>query len=99
MKFVYNGELQKGVYSKDLILESIRRVGVDGAQYMAMEFTGPVIDALSVEARMTISNMAIEAGGKNGIMNPDKKVVEYLKGRTNEPYTIYTSDDDAAYAR
>lgn len=97
MKFVYTGELPKGVYSKDLILESIRRVGVDGAQYKAMEFTGPVIDALSVEARMTISNMAIEAGGKNGIMNPDDKVMEYLRGRTDKQYTIYTSDDDAEY--
>ncbi len=97
-KFVLNGSLGKGVFSKDVILEIIRRIGVDGALYQAMEFTGPVIDSLSMEARFTIANMAIEAGGKSGIMNPDAKTLEYLKGRTSEPFTVYTSDPDAGYA-
>ncbi len=98
MRFVLNGSLPQGVYSKDVILDIIRLVGVDGALYKAMEFTGPVVDALSVEARFTIANMAIEAGGKSGIMNPDEKTLEYLRGRTDQPFTIYTSDPDAGYA-
>lgn len=99
VRFVLNGRLPDGVYSKDVILEIIRRTGVDGALYKAMEFTGPVIDDLSVEARFTIANMAIEAGGKSGIINPDKKTLEYLKGRTDKPFTVYTSDPDAEYAQ
>lgn len=98
IKFVLNGALPKGVYSKDIILEVIRRIGVDGANYMAMEFVGPVIDALSVEARFTITNMAIEAGGKSGIINPDTKTIEYVKARTDKEFTVYTSDPDAEYA-
>jgi 3-isopropylmalate/(R)-2-methylmalate dehydratase large subunit len=98
VKFVLNGILPEGVYSKDVILEIIRRIGVDGALYQAMEFVGPVIDALSVEARFTIANMAIEAGGKSGIMNPDAKTVEYVRSRTDKEFTVYTSDPDAGYA-
>lgn len=98
VKFVLNGTLPEGVYSKDVILEIIRRIGVDGALYQAMEFTGPVIDALSVEARFTIANMAIEAGGKSGIMNPDAKTVEYVRSRTDMEFTIHVSDPDAEYA-
>ena len=97
-KFVLNGSLPKGVFSKDVILEIIRRTGVDGALYQAMEFVGPVIDDLSVEARFTICNMAIEAGAKSGIMNPDAKTLEYLRGRSDKPFTVYTSDPDAGYA-
>lgn len=97
-KFVLNGSLPKGVYSKDVILEIIRRIGVDGALYQAMEFTGPVIDALSVEARFTICNMAIEAGAKSGIMNPDAKTLEYVRAHSDKPFTVYTSDPDAEYA-
>ena len=98
MKFVLNGKLSANVYSKDIILEIIRRIGVDGALYKAMELTGPVIDDLSVEARFTITNMAIEAGGKNGIINPDEKTIEYVRGKSNKDFTVYTSDKDADYS-
>ncbi len=99
MKINLTGKLGRGVYAKDVILEIIRQVGVDGALYMAMEFTGPVIDALSVEGRLTITNMAIEAGAKSGIMNPDEKALAYVRERTGRPFTVYTSDPDAVYAK
>jgi len=98
IKFVLNGSLNKGVYSKDVILEIIRRIGVDGALYKAMEFTGPVIDELSVEARLTITNMAIEAGAKSGIINPDEKTLDYVRAKSDAEFTTYTSDPDAEYA-
>lgn len=99
IRFVLNGSLNTGVFSKDIILDIIRRIGVDGANYMAMEFVGPVIESLSVEARMTITNMAIEAGGKSGIINPDDMTVEYVRARSDKDFTVYTSDADAVYAR
>ena len=98
MKFVLNGSLKRGVYSKDVILEILRRIGVDGTNYMAMEFTGPVIDEMSVEARFTVTNMAIEAGGKNGIINPDEKTLDYVRQRSDREFTVYSSDPDAEYA-
>jgi len=93
------GKLGEGVYSKDVILEIIRRIGVDGALYKAMEFTGELIEDLSVEARMTVCNMAIEAGGKSGIINPDQKTVDYVKARTDEPFNLFFSDPDAEYSQ
>jgi len=96
--FRLNGKLQKGVCSKDVILAIITRIGVDGALYKAMEFTGELIDDLSVESRMTICNMAIEAGGKSGIINPDQKTIDYVKARTAEPFEVLVSDSDAEYA-
>jgi 3-isopropylmalate/(R)-2-methylmalate dehydratase large subunit len=98
IKFVIDGKLAKGVYSKDIILTIIRDIGVDGASYNAMEFSGSTIDELSVEARMTITNMAIEAGGKNGVITPDKKTEEYVKARTKQKYEIFEPDEDAKYA-
>ena len=98
IKFVLSGALPKSVYSKDIILEIISRIGVDGALYKAMEFTGPVIEELSVEARFTIANMAIEAGGKSGIINPDEKTLEYVCERTDKQFTAYSSDPDADYS-
>ncbi len=98
MKFVLNGSLAEGVYSKDIILDIIRRIGVDGAQYRAMEFTGAALKELSVEARFTITNMAIEAGGKSGIINPDDKTLEYVRSRSDEDFTVYSSDPDAEYS-
>ncbi len=71
IKFVLNGKLSKGVYSKDVILAVITRIGVDGALYKAMEFVGPALKDMSMEARMTMTNMAIEAGAKNGIIGFD----------------------------
>ncbi len=99
IKLVLNGKLPKGVYSKDVILAVITCIGVDGALYKAMEFTGTALDDMSMEARMTITNMAIEAGGKNGIIAFDKTTKKYLDEHLKGPadYTIYESDDDAQY--
>lgn len=98
IKFVINGKLPKGVYSKDIILHIISDIGVDGALYKAMDFTGSVIKEISVEARMTITNMAIEAGAKSGIMEADKKVVDYVKKRSKGKFKIIKSDKNATYA-
>ncbi|MEA3392736.1 MAG: 3-isopropylmalate dehydratase large subunit, partial [Candidatus Marinimicrobia bacterium] len=96
---LYNitGKPKDGVYAKDIILEIIRHIGVDGARYKAMEFKGEVIDALSIEARMTITNMAIEAGAKSGIIAADDKTLAYLKDRSEDDFDILQSDDDAVY--
>lgn len=98
MLFELKGELPRGVYSKDIILYIISKIGVDGARYRAMEYRGDGLKSLTMEARFTITNMAIEAGGKSGIMPADEIAEEYVKARTSEPYTIYGSDDDAVYS-
>lgn len=95
--FRYHGKLKPWVGGKDLILYTIGRIGVDGARYMAMEFTGEAITNLSMEGRFTMANMAIEAGGKNGIFPVDEKTVEYIRGRLQRDYRIYQSDPDARY--
>ncbi len=97
--FNISGKLKDGVYAKDIILEIIRRIGVDGARYKAMEFKGEVIDALSIESRMTITNMAIEAGGKSGIIAADEKTLAYLKDRSEGDFEIFQSDEDAVYEK
>lgn len=97
MKFVYYGKLNKWVTGKDLILHTIGDIGVDGALYRAMEFEGEVINSLSMSGRLTICNMAIEAGGKNGIIVPDNITEEYVKGRAKRDYKFYTSDKNAQY--
>lgn len=97
MKFVFSGELQPWVSGKDLILHTIGDIGVDGALYRAMEFSGEVIDKLSMADRMTISNMAIEAGGKCGLIAPDQTTFDYLEGRVDDDYQVYKSDEDANY--
>jgi len=100
IKFVLNGKLGPGVYSKDVILTVIGRIGVDGALYKAMEFVGPALGGMSMEARMTMTNMAIEAGAKNGIIGFDKVTKKYLDEhlKDKKEYTIYESDSDAEYA-
>jgi 3-isopropylmalate/(R)-2-methylmalate dehydratase large subunit len=99
MKFVLNGSLGPGVYSKDVILAVIARIGVDGALYRAMEFVGPALAEMSMEARMTITNMAIEAGAKNGIIGFDDITRQYLDERLKEKtcFSVYDSDSDAEY--
>ncbi|MCU0641712.1 MAG: 3-isopropylmalate dehydratase large subunit [Candidatus Margulisbacteria bacterium] len=97
LKFVYHGKLPKWVEAKDLILYTIGQIGVDGARYMSMEFTGPAIDTLSVEGRLTMANMAIEAGGKNGIFAVDAKTEAYLKKVKAGKGLVYRSDADAEY--
>ena len=98
MKVTYAGELQPGVFSKDLILALAGRIGVDGATYMALEFHGPVIEALSVDARMTISNMAIEVGAKAGLMPADEKTLAWYEGRGERTPAPVDPDADAVYA-
>lgn len=98
-KFVMNGKLPAGVYSKDLILYLIGDVTADGATYMAAEYTGDAIDALSVEARFTISNMAIEMGAKCGLMEADEKTVDWVKAHSNKPFDTVKADPDAVYAK
>lgn len=109
IKFVLNGELKAGVYAKDLILFIIKELTVNGATNMAIEFTGPVVDAMSMESRMTLCNMAIEAGGTVGICYPDMTTVEYLwefikedytsKEDALKDYTKWVSDKDASYEK
>ncbi|MDA8234284.1 MAG: 3-isopropylmalate dehydratase large subunit [Clostridia bacterium] len=99
IKFVYNGELSKWVGGKDLILHTIGDIGVDGALYQSMEFTGEAIRNLSMDGRFTMANMAIEAGGKNGIIEADQTTIDYVEGRAQRPYKVYKSDEDAKYAR
>ena len=97
MKFVYSGKLQKWVTGKDLILYTIGDIGVDGALYRAMEFTGDTIEGLGISDRMTMANMAIEAGAKSGIIAPDETTRSYVEGRAKRPYKLYQSDPDARY--
>lgn len=97
MKFIYYGKLNKWVGGKDLILHTIGDIGVDGALYRAMEFEGETIRDLPMHGRLTMCNMAIEAGGKSGIIVPDSITEEYVKGRAKRPYKFYTSDADAKY--
>ncbi|MGI5921269.1 MAG: 3-isopropylmalate dehydratase large subunit [Syntrophomonadaceae bacterium] len=99
IKFVYYGKLPRWVGGKDLILHTIGDIGVDGARYMSMEFTGEVISALSMDNRFTMANMAIEAGGKNGIFAPDDKTLAYVEKRARRDFKIYQSDPDAVYAQ
>ncbi len=98
MKFIYYGKLQKWVTGKDLILYTIGDIGVDGALYKAMEFTGETISNLSMDSRLTMCNMAIEAGGKSGIIPPDDITIEYVKPRAKREFKLYSSDLSAKYA-
>jgi len=99
IKFVYHGTLGKWVGGKDLILYTIGDIGVDGALYSSMEFTGEAIDELSMDGRFTMANMAIEAGGKAGLFHVDNKTQLYIKSRANREYLVYEPDIDTEYAR
>ena len=98
MKIVFQGRLGKWVSGKDLILHVIGTIGVDGARYKAMEFTGETVETLGMADRLTIANMVIEAGAKNGIFVPDEVTRDYVQMRAKRPYRFYTSDPDAMYA-
>jgi len=97
IKFVYHGKLNKWVGGKDLILYTIGLIGVDGALYCSMEFTGEAIDRLPMADRFTMCNMAIEAGGKNGIIAPDETTLAYVRPRAKRDFKVYASDPDAKY--
>ena len=97
IKFELKGELQPNVYGKDVILHIIGMIGVDGALYKSMEFCGEGVHTLSVSERLCMANMAIEAGGKNGIFEVDDKTIEFIKEAGGKEPTIYKADDDAVY--
>jgi len=97
IRFEYSGKMPAWVYGKDLILETIGRIGVEGARYKSMEFCGDTVKALSIYDRFTMANMAIEAGGKNGIFEPDDKVREFLTGRGGKQGLYLSSDEDAVF--
>lgn len=97
--FNVEGELRPGVTGKDIILHIIGMIGVDGALYQAMEFRGSAIEGLTMDERLSISNMAIEAGGKAGLIPVDDVTRKYMDGRTERPYTEYHSDPDAVYTK
>ena len=97
IKFVLKGKLNKYVSGKDVILHIIGKIGVDGALYRSMEFVGEGVSTLTVYDRLTISNMAIEAGAKNGIFEVDEQTLAYVNERAQKPYTVYKADEDAEY--
>lgn len=97
VKYVFKGKLPKGSYSKDLILYLIGKIGADGATYLSSEFTGEAIDALSVDERFTISNMAIEFGAKAGIMRADSKAIDWVKKHSKRTPKPVEADKDAKY--
>ncbi len=97
MRFVLEGHMPPWLMAKDIILAIIGEIGVDGATYRAMQFDGEAISALTIEDRMTLCNMAIEAGGKNGVIAADAVTEKFVKARTNKPYVVDTADADASY--
>lgn len=99
IKFVYSGQPGPWIGGKDLILHTIGQIGVDGALYSVMEFTGSVIDQLTMDDRFTMANMAIEAGAKAGVFAVDEKTLEYVNARARRPFEVYASDPDAEYAQ
>lgn len=98
IRFEITGRKAPNVSGKDLILHIIGMIGVDGALYKSMEFTGDGISELNIDDRLTIANMAIEAGGKNGIFPVDDVTIEYMKAHGSRPYKIYEADSDAEYS-
>ena len=99
IRFVLTGRPGKWVGGKDIILHIIGMIGVDGALYKSMEFTGEGLRHLSMDDRFSMANMAIEAGGKNGIFEVDEKTIEYVREHSTKPYKIYSADSDAEYVR
>ena len=97
IRFVLKGQLHPNVSGKDVILSIIGQIGVDGALYKSMEFTGPGVASLTMDDRLCICNMAIEAGAKNGIFPVDEITTEYLTGRSQREWTVYAADEDAEY--
>lgn len=99
IKISISGKLKRWVSGKDLILHLIGMIGVDGALYQSLEYTGPGLSNLTIYDRLTVANMAIEAGAKNGIFAVDQITLDYIEGRVNRPYTIYEADEEAEYTR
>lgn len=99
IKFNLTGKFAENISGKDLILHIIGMIGVDGALYQSMEFTGEGMHSLTMDDRFTIANMAIEAGAKNGIFEVDDVTIAYMKEHSDKEYTIFKADDDAVYSR
>jgi 3-isopropylmalate/(R)-2-methylmalate dehydratase large subunit len=99
IRVVFTGHLRPWVGGKDLILYTIGQIGVDGALYAALQFEGEAIGELSIDGRLTMSNMAIEAGGKAGLFRVDQKTIDYVRPRAKRPFTVYEPDLDAEYAQ
>lgn len=97
MQFAFKGKMPGYLMAKDLILHIIGKIGADGASYRAMEFEGQAVSRMNMEERMTLCNMAIEAGGKSGVVAADKKTVAYVRQRTGKPINVYRSDSNAQY--
>jgi 3-isopropylmalate/(R)-2-methylmalate dehydratase large subunit len=97
MKFIFDGEMPEYLLAKDLILQVIGDISVSGATYRAMEFAGTTVEQMTMEERMTLCNMVIEAGGKNGVIAPDETTFEYLRGRTEKPFEALYSDENANF--
>lgn len=97
MRFVLNGEMPKYLLAKDLILQIIGDIGVSGANYRTMEFAGTAIENMTMEERMTLCNMVIEAGGKNGTIAPDDTTFQYVRDRTDKPFEAFYTDGDALF--
>ena len=99
IKFNLKGKLNKYCSGKDVILHIIGKIGVDGARYMSMEFTGEGLKNLSMDDRLCMANMAIEAGAKNGIFEVDEKTIEYVKEHSTKEYKVFKADEDAEYEK
>lgn len=94
-----DGKLNSAILGKDIMLAILKKLGISGAIYKALEFTGPAIKEISIDSRITLTNMSIEAGAKNGIIEPDDKIVNYVKERSTKPFTVVRSDSDAKYSQ
>jgi 3-isopropylmalate/(R)-2-methylmalate dehydratase large subunit len=99
IKIVYHGEPGCMVYAKDIMLRTVGELGIDGATYRAIEYHGTTVDSLSITGRITMANMAIEAGAKNGIFQADEKTIAFVKERTDRPFIVERPDADAVYER
>lgn len=99
IKLVYSGSPGRMVYAKDIMLKTVGTLGIDGATYRAIEYHGSTVDALSISGRVTMANMAVEAGAKNGIFHADDKTIVYVKEHTERPFIVERADSDAVYER
>ena len=99
IKIVYSGKLGPMVFAKDVMLRTVGELGIDGATYRAIEYHGSTVDEMSITGRITMANMAIEAGAKNGIFHADAKAIAFVKERTDRPFIVDTADADAVYER
>lgn len=97
LKFVMEGNFKQGVYARDLILKIIGDIGANGATYKMMEFAGPAVKHLTIDDRVVLCNMAVEAGAKSGIVEPDEIAIQYVKSRGRHEMDLFKSDEDAAY--